>query len=265
MRPFDGNLGGMLISACHDGLIDPLPLKLCAEAGVERVVSTTPTDLTALISELKSSGSVGTLVFGTLRSEAARLAYRYSGVRHSAGSANVLLFKDETYGHNSEVPGFMHPIANAAPGTALILGTGIGARTAAMGLLLAGWKVRVWNRNRSKSKMLISALQTIGDIDALAFPDPGHADLIVNATPLGKKAGECPPLDWVRVKRGATVYDLVYRSVPTEFLRQAANRGLPTIDGRESLIAGLALGMEWLGIGPSWERLREVAYFKNGL
>ena len=209
---------------------------------------------TEALSHGQQSGAIGAIVTGRLRVDAARAAERFFTVRHAVGVANVLVFKGGVFGQNTEVPGFIEPISDLEPGTALLLGAGTGARMAAMGLATAGWKVRVWNRTTTKSRVLASSIATTSSVELLPNPDPSGCSLIINATSLGKRPGESPPLDWSRARPKTVVYDLVWRNVPTEFLRAAALRGFRTVDGRESIVAAVALGLQAI-TGETFDRV----------
>ena len=85
-----------------------------------------------------------------------------------------------------------------------------------------------------------------GEVHVEPNADPAGCHLIVNATPMGKKAGEQPPVVWEHSARGTVALDLVYRRVATEFIREARRRGFKGIDGRELLAEQTAECMEWL-------------------
>jgi shikimate 5-dehydrogenase len=65
------------------------------------------------------------------------------------------------------------------------------------------------------------------------------ATLVVNATGLGKDRPGSPVTDRAPFGRGAVAWDLNYRGDLT-FLRQAAARGVSTMDGWEYFVAGWA-------------------------
>lgn len=96
-----------------------------------------------------------------------------------------------------------------------------------------------------RSRLLQTTLKAFGEVDVLPNANPTGCSLIINATTLGKRAGEKPPVDWTFIRRDTTVMDLVYRRVPTELLRDAQLRGLPTIDGRQLVVEKAALSLEW--------------------
>lgn len=197
------------------------------------------------VRHLASCGFLGLNITLPHKARAARIAERYFEVKHNVGVANALKLKDGIFGMNTEVPAFVAPIKHLQPSTALVLGSGPAARTAITALLLEGWRVKVWNKNAMKSRLLRSVLKRMGDAELVPYPNPAGCALIVNATRLGTKPGEQPDVEWKNVRRGAVAYDFVFRRVATEFLRSAASRGLATIDGREMLVEKAALALEW--------------------
>ncbi|MEY3429344.1 MAG: hypothetical protein RI930_171, partial [Pseudomonadota bacterium] len=48
---------------------------------------------------------------------------------------------------------------------ALVLGTGHGARSVVLGLMDGGWKVKIWNRNAARARMLRALFARYGEQD----------------------------------------------------------------------------------------------------
>jgi shikimate 5-dehydrogenase len=176
---------------------------------------------------------------------AAKLAMQFFIVKHSLGVANALQLGDNIFAQNTEVPGFRRLINDIPPATALVLGSGRAARSAIMGLFEAGWQVKLWNRNLLRSKPMVSLFLRYGKIETAHLADPSGCTLIVNATTVGRKAGEQPPIEWRFSRPRTTVVDFVYRNVATEFLRSGVRLGFKTVDGRELLVEQAAFTIEW--------------------
>jgi shikimate dehydrogenase len=204
-----------------------------------------PDEFGSCISHLTEAGFSAVSVGNPFKPLAAKLANKFFLVKHSMGLANALTLGPEIYAQNTEVSGFMRLIADREPATALVMGAGQGARSVIAALFESGWQVRLWNRNALRARPLLTLFQRYGKIELLPQPDPSGCSLVVNATPLGVKAGEHPPLLWTKCRPHTVACDLVFRSVPTEFLRQAALRGFTTIDGKELLSEQAALALEW--------------------
>jgi len=216
----------------------------------------------AVLDRLRSGEAAGAYVLGKLRVDAAQAASRYFTVSDSLGVANAIKGPKDVYGTNTEGDGFLMPIKDVEPATALILGAGTGARMAATALLKAGWRVKVWNRTMTRSRGMGIALQRAGKVELVPEPEPGRCRLVVNATLLGARPGETPPVVWERASPHTIAYDLVWRErVPTDFLRAASRRGFATVDGRESIIGATALALAWIqGQMPDLEKMRAAVF-----
>jgi len=195
---------------------------------------------------LREVGFRGVLASGGHRVEAAMLAERYSVSRLSMGVANVLSFRGGIFAQNTEVTALSHLLQPIPAGKALVLGSGAGARSVTAALFEGGWSVRVWNRSPTKLRPLRTLFARYGNVELVYAPDPTDCKLIVNCTPLGAKAGECPPLEWKHVRPKTVFLDFVARRVATEFLRTARSRGLQGIDGRQIVVETMATSLEWL-------------------
>ncbi len=224
----------------------PEILKAGLPEGCEIIsLEVTSEEIEECIHHLHAIGFKGVAISHPHKVAAARLAQRFFSVKHAMGVANALVFEGGIWGQNNEVASIQSLLRDVEPNTALLLGAGSGARSVAVALLDAGWKVRLWNRNGMRSRLLQSTIKRFGEIDLVPNANPTGCTLIVNATSVGRRAGEKLPVDWSYVRRGTTVMDLVYRRVPTELLREAGLRGLRTIDGRHIVAEKAALSLEW--------------------
>ncbi|HWA82338.1 MAG TPA: hypothetical protein VG820_02820 [Fimbriimonadaceae bacterium] len=204
-----------------------------------------PEEFSRCIERLIELGFQGASISNPFKPEAAKLAKQFFIVRHGLGVANALKLGRDIYAQNTEVPAFTSKIKDLKPGLALVMGSGRAARSAVMSLFECGWRIRVWNRNIIRSRPLAVAFETYGKVDLCSQPDPFGCSLIVNATPLGAKAGEQPPVKWTNSVPKTTAIDFVYRTVATEYLRSASQRGFKTVDGKELLVEQAALALEW--------------------
>jgi shikimate dehydrogenase len=97
----------------------------------------------------------------------------------------------------------------------------------------------------------------------LAWDDPGlatqtrSADLLVNATPLGRR--DEMPLRPNGLPRSGAVIDLVYVKGGTPLVRKARSLGLRTADGWEILLAQGARSFElWTGRPAPIDAMRQT-------
>ncbi|MEM4409167.1 MAG: hypothetical protein QXI19_10540 [Candidatus Caldarchaeum sp.] len=266
-NPNASRAGETNLAIISEGKVDPLSLNLFRKgieglglSGEVRAIAVPSHEFKKTILNLKSEGLRGVFVLDPYRSEAARLCERFYEAKYSLGVADTLLFEDAIYGINTQVPAFYAPIKSLPPANALILGGRALGRMAALSLLKAGWEVKLWNQGALKSRVVAAALKAVGEVKIVATPDPAGCSLIVNATGLGKRIGEEPPVLWKNVMRKAVAYDLITERASTDFLRSASLRGLQAISGREMLVEQVALALEWL-FHKDVERapLREVA------
>jgi shikimate dehydrogenase len=126
----------------------------------------------------------------------------------------------------------------------ILLGAGGAARAAAV-QCLRDHVASLWIGNRSPDRLnaLLDHLAPLaGDVPVRGFstgqPPAGlPADaLVINATTLGLKEGDAPPLDLRQLPAPAKVYDMTYNPPVTVLLRQAADLGWPRANGLSMLV-----------------------------
>ncbi|MDL2267670.1 shikimate dehydrogenase [Desulfovibrio sp. OttesenSCG-928-G15] len=180
-----------------------------------------------------------------------------SAEAREAGAVNTLhWFNNTLVGHNTDIAGFMAPLAAEAgkgatlPETALVLGAGGAARAVLAGLnRLAFRRVYVCARNPEQAAILARdfGARTLGWEQRSAFAGETKALLLVNATPLGMagaNAGQSPLPEDVVKKMGegqgadaSLVYDIVYNPLETPLLAAAAKYGLRCWNGLSFFVA----------------------------
>ena len=135
---------------------------------------------------------------------------------------------------------------------ALILGAGGAARAAALGLLTEKLPmVMISNRTRAKAEAIAEQIgrgrMTVVDWDAREDA-VAAAGLIVNTTILGM-AGQAPlEIDVTKAAKDTVVYDIVYKPLETELLKNAKAHGLRTVDGLGMLVHQAAAAFKiWFG------------------
>lgn len=230
---------------------DLLPVVLAAgfrsndtECEIDRL-DCTMEEFADCVTHLRTVGYKAISVGNPHKPVAAKLAKDFFVVQHALGVANALSLGANVYAQNTEVPAFARLIGDLKPGSALVMGSGRAARSAVMGLFDKGWHVRLWNRSIVRTKPFVSLFVRYGKVEASPQADPSGCGLIVNATALGRRAGEQPPVLWNHARPNTTAIDFVFRNVSTEFLRSASRQGFKTIDGRELLVEQAAVAVEW--------------------
>jgi shikimate dehydrogenase len=141
----------------------------------------------------------------------------------------------------------------------LLLGAGGAARAVAW--TLAGMRPRtlaVANRTAPRAHALAQWLRARAGTPATAVPwrdsalrpAAQEADMIINATTVGMRPRDGSPIDPSWLRRGTTVYDLIYHR-ETPLVRGARRRGCIASGGLSMLLYQGAESLRlWLGCAP---------------
>lgn len=90
--------------------------------------------------------------------------------------------------------------------------------------------------------------------------DPAGYDIVVNATPLGMRAGDPLPVDVARIALGTFVGEVVMKEEFTPLLRAAQAKGCPVQVGTDMLFEMIPAYLEFFGFGTSTpDELRDVS------
>jgi shikimate dehydrogenase len=135
---------------------------------------------------------------------------------------------------------------------AVILGAGGAARATAAAL--EGAHLTFVSRHPDEVDVPGKA---VGWDDASVATLTRSADLLVNATPLGRR--EEMPLRPAALPKSGAVIDLVYVTGGTPLVRKARSLGLPTVDGWEVLLSQGAISfLLWTGRSAPIEAMRDT-------
>jgi shikimate dehydrogenase len=183
-------------------------------------------------------------------------------VARRIGAVNTIVNRDgRLVGYNTDWSGAMKALEGRIdlPGkTAVILGAGGAARAIAFGLQEKGAEPVILNRTVSRAEALASGLKCrfgpIELVETLSF------DLVINATSVGMSPrAESTPLNKA-VLRDVLVFDTVYNPLKTRLIREAEERGCPTVTGLEMFVNQAALQFElWTGQKAPLDLMRSVA------
>lgn len=192
-------------------------------------------------------------------STAARIAGACNAVRRRADGALIGdLFDGEGF-----VRGLLRKGRAIAGASALVVGSGgVGSAIAAS---LAGHglsRIGLYDVNTPASEALAGRLG--GHYPALAITtgsnDPQGFEIIVNATPLGMKAGDAMPVDVARIAPTSFVGEVVMKAEITAFLAAAQERGAATQVGIDMLFEQIPAYLEFFGLPTTTaENLRDLA------
>lgn len=226
---------------------------------------TPPEDLPAFMRAMRETPYAGASV--TIPHKRAVMEY-LDGITSTAdtvGAVNTLYWDEGNLtGHNTDLEGFLAPLAGCAtPERALVLGAGGAARAVMAGLASLGVaRVMIAARATDKAEGLASAFAasfkeiSVLGWDRRAAPLHGRNGLwVVNTTPLGMRGkaegkSALAPGDFSRAlcPDACLAYDLVYNPLRTAFLQQAADAGWHIRDGLDMFIAQAAAQFRlWTG------------------
>lgn len=222
----------------------------------------------AAVAGCRALGLGGLSVTMPLKAAVAGLVDARTPVASALGAVNTLVFGPErTTGDNTDGPGFLAALA-AERGweprhrRCLVLGAGGAARAVVLALADAGAaEVVVVNRSRAPA---VAAAELAGVAGRVGVPaDVAHAELVVNATPVGMEGtpgAGAVPVDPALLHPDQLVVDLVYHPVSTPLLQAAAARGAECTGGVDMLVHQAALQFAgWTGVDPPLEAMAAAA------
>lgn len=161
------------------------------------------------------------------------------------GAVNTVLFGPDgtARGYNTDHSGFVAALraarGDAPPGSVLMIGTGGVGRAVAFGLAALGTReLRLCDRDGAKARALASDLAKAAPGLAVCVHDTAAkgaqgAEGLINCTPVGMIGYEGTPLPADAMAGATWAFDAVYTPVETQFLNDAAARGLQVISGWE--------------------------------
>ena len=176
------------------------------------------------------------------------LVDHHTPAARALGAVNTVIVEDDgsLTGENTDLPGFIEPLAglDLSGEQVTVLGAGGAAAAVIAGLVsLGARRLAVVNRTAEGTARLLDDLaETVKDCEIISA-DWGDAQkladgsrLIANATSLGMAGMPPLPLAVDSLRDDAIVYDIVIYPHDTPLLRAAAARGLRTHDGLEMLV-----------------------------
>jgi shikimate dehydrogenase len=215
-----------------------------------------PEALRETVAQLAAVAASGNVTIPHKESIAA-LCERRSAIAERCGAVNTFWHEDGALvGDNTDVGG-VDAIALAllsdARRSATVALIGAGGSAAAVVAAVERWgsaRVRLYNRHVDRAQALASRFGAVVDVVTSVEAALDGATLVINATPVGLRDDDMP----VRIDalpRGVAVFDLVYRSGETAWVRAAREAGHRAADGEGMLVEQGALSFErWFGVQP---------------
>lgn len=231
----------------------------------------TPPELPAFVAGLREPDVIGCCVTVPHKIAIRSLIDEIAESAQDVGAVNTIISRDgKLTGENTDAYGFRESLREVLPDAgsrrAVILGAGGAARAVAVAMRDLGCsEIIVANRDLSRAEQLRDELPS-APIRAIATSGAAFTDalvrsgVVINATSLGWKSGETPlsPEELALLTDGTMVADLTYRE--TDLLRDAAARGLPTLDGLGMLVhQGVRAFNMWTGQTAPFDVLWEAA------
>jgi len=187
----------------------------------------------------------------------------------SIGAVNTIIVEDgELRGFNTDWVGIRGPLQRTLVSLVntrcAIIGAGGAARTAAWTLLKAGARVSIFARTVANAKSLADEFSDEFNIECKPLSAASFADyeIVINATPLGTRGRlENETVANAEQLRGVRlVFDLVYNSLETRFMKEAKQAGCDRIGGLEMLVEqGAAQFNLWIPATAPVEAMRDAA------
>ena len=233
------------------------------------------TQLTALLDRVRQGQVHGLNVTIPHKQNVIPLLDKLTTAAQTIGAVNTIWRRDgKLFGDNTDAPGFWGDLqrlmvslaesseshsASSISNSALILGSGGGARAVVYALLSQGYRVTISARcdDQSQAETLRQDLSAVSNqIEIICLEtDPQSLDsyqfsLLVNCTPVGMHPHEeaCPWPAELSLPQNAVVYDLVYNPRETMLVQQARAAGLTAATGLGMLVEQAALAFErWTG------------------
>ena len=156
---------------------------------------------------------------------------------------NGKLYGDSTDGYGLETALFEAFKLNIANSNIVMLGAGGAAQATAFEFVeRKAARLIIVNRTRSKAEALAehlagkaTLLSALGnDEKSLIEAAVAEADVVIQATSAGLRAGDAPPVELELLKNAKAIFDMIYH--PTEVQLFARANNIPCADGRGMLL-----------------------------
>lgn len=205
-------------------------------------------DLVACMRDIPLSGVSVTMPY---KEEIVQHLDNTDALTQKTGACNTVIrgADGKLYGFNTDVAGILRPLEKRIPvkgASVLVIGAGGAARAAVFSLKERGADVFIINRTPANAQKL--AKQARAKYLKRADLKKHHFDVIINATPLGMKgAPKQSPLGEKEIN-ARYVFDMVYTSVETPFIKAGRAAGAEGIPGVEMFVQQGARQFEiWTG------------------
>lgn len=227
-----------------------------------------PDTLPEAVAGLHALGAIGGNVTIPHKEAICEFVHELSPEAKAIGAVNTLVRTEQGWrGHNTDVAGFLEPLADAdLEGAEMtVLGAGGAARAVVYGLLstFSPSRLTIASRRIGQAEALASAFtahDARGGLRTAPLAEAPPAQIVVNCTPLGMVGMEDLSAYRGTIGHGQIAYDLVYRPQQTRFLLNAQSQGAETIGGFGMLLGQAAEAYRlWTGRDMPIETARQAA------
>jgi shikimate dehydrogenase len=210
------------------------------------------------------------------------LCHHLSKTAQITKAVNTLIVMEngKFFGHNSDAEGFIKNFYNHCPNyqlknkNCLVIGAGGASRAITYSLISQKVsQIFIANRDQEKALKLIADFKNFSQQNLVElkfiplktkFDFLNEIDLIINGTSLGMVNQQKLDIDISNAKKNAIVYDIVYKPLITDLLRQAQKFDLKIITGIGMLIEQALVGFEaWFKIKAEFDLELEKILLKN--
>lgn len=173
----------------------------------------------------------------------------------------VIINNGKLEGDNSDCEGFMENLKFFQPDLSLknknafLIGSGGGARAIVFSLITSRVKkIFITNRNQQKAQNLINDFQNFATENQVELyflnqeeftQNLSQCDLLINSTSLGMVGQPPLTINLKNLQKSAIVYDIVYKPLMTDLLKQAQSNGNKIVTGIGMLAFQGAIGFEY--------------------
>lgn len=220
-----------------------------------------PGEFAGTVARFQQQGGRGLNVTLPFKQEAFGLSAGLSARARRAEAVNTLCLDRDggIFGDNTDGEGLLRDLADnlgieLRQRRVLLVGAGGAARGVLGPLLDAGpAELVIVNRTPARAHALREAFAGAGNFRVAEFDalDGGSFDLVINAT-AASVGGDLPPVPASALAPGACVYDMMYGTEPTPFVRWGRAAGAArAVDGLGMLVAQAAESfLLWRGVRP---------------
>lgn len=222
-----------------------------------------PSDLEAGIRGIRAMGFRGLNLTIPHKVEVLQYLDEITAEARIMGAVNTIYREqDRLIGTNTDGKGFLQALRqdaqmDPAGKCFMLLGAGGAARAIAVELALAGAaELEIVNRNENRAQALAALIKKYTQAQVNYQPwstqmkVPEKTDALVNATSIGlyPNVDALPDLDFMTLRPGLVVCDVIPNPPHTRFLKEAAMRGALTLDGLGMLVYQGAIAFKhWTG------------------